>query len=370
MNFRFKTIAFILIICSTSSFALTKKDIKKDLKKVADWQIATFEESVKRQGKWKNSYLKDEWTQGALYVGMVEWARLSKDNQYWNFLKTIGEELNWKPAKNIFFGDDICVSRMYLELYKKYKQPEMIAPTVERLQYIMKNLPQVPLQMNIKGNQDRWSWCDAIFMAPPVYYSLSKVTGDDSYRQFTEKELDVTYDTLYVKADSLFLRDTNFKGKKEKNGKQVYWARGNGWVVGGLANIVENTPSNDPYRAKYIQLFKEMTTKIATLQGNDGFWTASLLDPNAYPVPETSSTGFMTYAIAWGINHGYLDKKKYTPIALKGWKALVSAIEPNGKLGWAQAIGASPEATKRENSEVYGVGSFLLAGTEVYKLVK
>jgi rhamnogalacturonyl hydrolase YesR len=97
----------------------------------------------------------------------------------------------------------------------------------------MKNLPQVPLQMNIKGNQDRWSWCDAIFMAPPVYYSLSKVTGNDSYRKFAEKELDVTYDTLYIKADSLFCRDTNFKGKKEKNGKQVYCARGNGWVVGG-----------------------------------------------------------------------------------------------------------------------------------------
>ena len=168
MNFRFKTIAFLLIICSTSSFAITKKDIKKDLKRVANWQIATFEESVKRQGQWKNAYLKDEWTQGALYVGMVEWARLSKDNQYWKFLKGIGEELNWKPAKNIFFGDDICVRRMYIELYKKFKQPEMIAPTVERLQYIMKNLPQVPLQMNIKGNQDRWSWCDAMFMAPPV----------------------------------------------------------------------------------------------------------------------------------------------------------------------------------------------------------
>ena len=370
MNFRLKSIAIFLIICSIPAYAISKNEITINLKKVADWQISTFEESVKRQTTWKDSYAKDEWTQGALYVGMVEWAKLSKDDKYWKFLKGIGEELKWKPAKKIFFGDDICVSRMYLELYKKYKQPEMIAPTVERLQYIMKNLPQVPLQMNVKGNQDRWSWCDAIFMAPPVYYSLSKITGDDSYHKFAEKELDVTYDTLYVKADSLFCRDTNFKGKKEKNGKQVYWARGNGWVVAGLANIIENTSKDDPYRAKYIQTFKEMTTKIATLQGKDGFWTASLLDPNAFPVPETSSTGFMTYAIAWGINHGYLDKKKYMPIVLKGWRALVSAIDVDGKLGWAQAIGAAPGATKRENSEVYGVGSFLLTGTELFKLIK
>jgi rhamnogalacturonyl hydrolase YesR len=301
---------------------------------------------------------------------MIEWAKLSKEEKYWGFLKGIGEELKWKPAKNIFFGDDICVSRMYLELYDKYKKPEMIAPTIERLDYIMKNLKEVPLQMDVKGNQDRWSWADAIFMAPPVYFKLSQVTGDAKYREFAKRELSVTYDTLFVKADSLFLRDTNFKNKREKNGKRVYWARGNGWVVGGLANIISNLPKNDPYRAKYIQLFKEMTTKIATLQGKDGFWAASLLDASAYPVPETSSTGFMTYALAWGINHGYLEKKVYTPIALKGWSALVSAIEKDGKLGWAQAIGASPEATKKENSEVYGVGSFLLAGTEVYKLVK
>ncbi|MCX6309279.1 MAG: glycoside hydrolase family 88 protein [Bacteroidia bacterium] len=340
------------------------------MRKVADWQIANFEESVNKQTRWKNAYFKDEWTQGALYVGMVEWAKLSKDEKYWNFLKSIGEELSWKPAKKVFFGDDICVSRMYLELYKKYKQPEMIAPTIERLDYIIQHLPQVPLQMNVPGNQDRWSWCDAIFMAPPVFYSLSKITGNDTYRRFAEHELDATYDTLYVKTDSLFLRDTNFKNKKEKNGKQVYWARGNGWVVAGLANIITNTPQSDPYKANYIQTFKEMTTKIATLQGKDGFWTASLLDPSAYPVPETSSTGFMTYAIAWGINQGYLDKTTYAPFALNGWKALVSAIEKDGKLGWAQAIGAAPGATKRENSEVYGVGSFLLAGTEVIKLVK
>ena len=370
MNIKKITIELLVVFFAANAFALNKAEVRKDMKRVADWQIATFEESVQKVTQWKDAYAKDEWTQGAMYVGMVEWAKLSKKNKYWNFLKGVGEELQWKPAKKIFFGDDICVNRMYLELYKKYKKPEMIAPTIERLQYIMKHLPEVPLQMNVTGNQDRWSWCDAIFMAPPVYFSLSAITGDENYRKFAHKELNVTYDTLYVKADSLYLRDTNFKGKKEKNGKPVYWARGNGWVVGGLVNIITNVPDDDPYKARYIQTFKEMTTKIASLQGKDGFWSASLLDPSAYPVPETSSTGFMTYAIAWGINQGYLDKKTYTPVAIKGWKALVSAIEDDGKLGWAQAIGAAPGATKRENSEVYGVGSFLLAGTEVYKLMK
>lgn len=370
MKLKLSIVFAFAVIVSIQAASLKKEEVKLQMRKVADWQIAHFEESVKKQTKWKNSYLKDEWTQGALYVGMVEWAKLSKEEKYWDFLKGIGEELKWRPAKNLFFGDDICVGRMYLELYDKYKKPEMIRSIKSRMDSVIKLLPNVPLDMAVKGNQDRWSWADAIFMAPPVYFKLSQVSGDTKYSAFAERELGVTYDTLYVKSDSLFLRDTSFKNKREKNGKRVYWARGNGWVVGGFANIISNLPNNAPYKAKYIQLFKEMTTKIATLQGKDGFWTASLLDASAYPVPETSSTGFMTYALAWGINQGYLDKKVYEPIALKGWNALISAVEKDGKLGWAQAIGASPEATKKENSEVYGVGSFLLAGTEIYKLVK
>ena len=364
----------VAIILSCNMFGLGRAEIKKELKRVADWQILHFDEAKKKTFQWgvlKHAYDNDQWTNGALYVGMVEWAKLSKDDRYWKFLKDIGAELAWKPKASGFMADDICVSRMYLELYDKYKEPEMLAPTLKRLDYIIQNQPMIPLQVNIKGGSlNRWSWCDALFMAPPVFYKLSKLTNDAKYHDFAKRELKVTYDTLYVKSDSLFLRDTDYKGRKEKNGMPVYWARGNGWVVGGLANMILNLQNNDPLKKEYIQLFKEMTTKIASLQKADGFWSASLLDVTHYPSPETSSTGFMTYSIAWGINQGYLDKKKYRPIAIKGWNALVNVIEADGKLGYAQAIGASPDATKKENSEVYGVGSFLLAGSEVYKLVK
>ena len=370
MKFKLAVVFVFAFILSCNAASVKKEVVKLQMRKVADWQIAHFEESTHRVTRWKNAYAMWQWTQGAFYVGLIEWAKLSNDDKYWSFLREIGEKLNWKPGPDPFFGDDVCVGRMYLELYTKYKQPKMIQSLKLRLDSVMKFLPNVPLDMTIKGNQARWSWSDAIFMAPPVYFKMSQLSGDSKYSLFAKRELSVTYDTLYVKSDSLFSRDTSFKNKREKNGKRVYWARGNGWVVAGLSNIISSLPDSDPYKAKYIQLFKEMTSKIATLQGKDGFWTASLLDANAYPVPETSSTGFMTFAIAWGINHGYLDKKIYTPIAIKGWIALVSAVEIDGKLGWAQAIGASPEATKRENSEVYAVGAFLCAGSEIYKLAR
>ncbi|MDD5053140.1 MAG: glycoside hydrolase family 88 protein [Sulfuricurvum sp.] len=370
MKIKLSAIFVFAFIISCSATQLNKKDVKIQMKKVADWQILHFEESVNRESSFKGSYAMWSWTQGAMYVGMVQWAKLSGEDKYWDFLKGVGTKLQWKPGNRTFNGDDICVSRMYLELFDKYKQKEMIQPTITRLDSIIAFRPNVPLDISVKGNNARWSWADAIFMAPPVFFKLSKLSANAKYKKFAQQELCATYDTLYVKSDSLFLRDTSYKNKREKNGKRVFWARGNGWVVGGLLSIISNLPNKDPNKAKYIQLFKEMTSKIATLQGKDGFWAASLLDAGAYPVPESSSTGFMTYALAWGINQGYLDRKVYTPIAIKGWNALVSAVEKDGKLGWAQSIGASPGATKRGNSEVYAVGSFLCAGSEVYKLAK
>jgi rhamnogalacturonyl hydrolase YesR len=93
-----------------------------------------------------------------------------------------------------------------------------------------------------------------------------------------------------------------------------------------------------------------------------------MLDAQSYPNPETSSSGFFVYALAYGINSGLLDQEKFLPIVMKGWNALVNAVFPDGKLGWVQPIGENPRLTTKEMTEVYGIGSFLLAGSEVYKL--
>jgi len=111
-----------------------------------------------------------------------------------------------------------------------------------------------------------------------------------------------------------------------------------------------------------------MAARVATLQDRNGYWHASLLDPESYPNPETSSSGFFTYALAWGINTGLLDKSQYFPVVKKGWQALVHAVYADGKLGWVQPISADPKKVTRDMTEVYGVGAFLLAGTEIYKL--
>jgi rhamnogalacturonyl hydrolase YesR len=104
-------------------------------------------------------------------------------------------------------------------------------------------------------------------------------------------------------------------------------------------------------------------------QPEDGYWRSSLLDPESRPNPETSGTGFFTYALAWGINHGLLDRAAYEPGVRKGWEAMVRAVHADGMLGWVQQIGAEPGSATFDSTEVYGVGALLLAGSEVQRLV-
>jgi hypothetical protein len=55
-------------------------------------------------------------------------------------------------------------------------------------------------------------------------------------------------------------------------------------------------------------------------------------------------------------------------VVTKGWKALVACVTPEGKLEHVQPIGADPKTFDPKHTDVFGVGAFLLAGSEIYRL--
>ena len=99
-------------------------------------------------------------------------------------------------------------------------------------------------------------------------------------------------------------------------------------------------------------------------------WSMGLLGGvEAYPIKETSGTSFFVFGMAWGINNGFLDRAKYEPVVLKAWNVLTTCVTEDGLLGYVQPVGAAPGDSFPDKTEVYGVGAFLAASTEVYKLV-
>jgi rhamnogalacturonyl hydrolase YesR len=339
------------------------------MKKVADWQIDNFKYSTTDN---LHDYGIDSWTNAVLYLGMFEWAKIADDSSCFQWLENIGLTSNWNipanflkyPIYGLYHADELCIGQFYLNMFNLYKENKMLCSTKERADWIISNPPDSAMSIS---NKQSWTWCDALFMAPPVYAHLTKIEGNDEYLQFMDREFKRTYNFLYDRKKKLFFRDSSYFNKKEANGEKVFWGRGNGWVAAGLVNILKLLPENSEYRPFYENLFKEFVSQLAALQDKDGFWHASLLDPASYPAPETSATALITYALAYGVNKDLLDKKKYTPVVKKSWTALVSAIDKNGKLGWVQPVGADPKKVTANMTAAYGVGAFLLAGSEIYQ---
>ena len=338
------------------------QDVKPDavlamMKKVGDWQLAN-----------PSKHPTTDWTQAAGYAGFMALAEIADTPKYDEAMVAMGKANQWKPGSRVFHADDQCVGQTYVELFLKHKDPQMIAPLRQRFDTIMANPKDDHLEFNRKGADERWSWCDALFMAPPAWARLAKATGEPKYLDFANRLWWVTSDYLYDKEDHLYFRDSSFFRKREANGQKVFWSRGNGWVMGGLVRLMQYMPADYPDRAKYVQQFKEMADRVLSCQQPDGLWRASLLDPASYPLKETSGSGFYCYALAWGVNNGLLDRAKFGPAARKSWAALVGCVEANGKLTHVQPIGSDPKHFGAESTEVYGAGAFLLAGSEMYKL--
>jgi unsaturated rhamnogalacturonyl hydrolase len=315
------------------------------------------------------------WTRSVYYEGLMALYSINPDTSYLNYALRWGKAHKWGLRDGITTrnADNQCCGQTYIDLYllDRYKE--------ERINDIRSCIDS----MLVTDKIDDWSWIDALQMAMPVFARLGKVYMNDSYYDRMNEMYEYTKtklgkNGLYNPVDHLWWRDTTFiPPYKEPNGENCYWARGNGWVVAALARSVDFISGNSSYKRSYQKTLKEMLEAIVPLQRADGFWNVSLKDSSHFGGKETTGTALFVYGMAWGINNGVLSKKEYLPVITKAWKALVTeSLHPNGFLGYVQGTGKEPKDGQpvgydiAPNFEDYGLGCFLLAGTEVYKLAK
>jgi rhamnogalacturonyl hydrolase YesR len=308
-------------------------------------------------------------------------SRLWQTRRLRTFLLEIGNRNDWSLQKE---GLDESLLRGWARggpvlpvLYQEDERPEMIAPTQERFDWIMANPKTGSLEWSGWGKDKyrtdchyRWGWCDALFMAPPVWARLAKVTGERKYLDFMHQEYLATYDLLWDREALLFWRDSSYFEQREKNGEKVFWSRGNGWVLAGLALMIPDLPVHWEQRDFYVDLFKQMAERIKASQREDGSWSMGMLGAvSDYPEVESSGTAFFAYGLAWGINNGLLERDCYEPVVIKAWQALAGCVNEDGMLGYVQPVGAAPGQSFADKTEVYGIGAFLAAGAEVFKML-
>jgi rhamnogalacturonyl hydrolase YesR len=339
---------------------LEVQNIKNIMRKTADWQLA-------------NPFTKRpriDWHWGAFYIGLEALYEATKEERYLNEMINIGQEFNWKIMDDIYHADRLTIADVYTWLYEIKKDPVMIDKT--RWAMDIHKAREVKPDVRFENNDYKyewWTWCDALFMAPPSFARMYEATGDSSYLKYADEHCWITSDYLYSKEDSLFFRDDRFFEKKSLNGRKVFWGRGNGWVAAGLARMLDIIPKTYPSRKKFENQFKEMAYKLLSLQREEGLWTASLYDPDELPLGESSGSAFFTFALTWGINNGLLDKEVFEPAVKKGWSALCSNVNEWGRLGYVQQVAGDPYPFFEYQWQVYATGAFLLCGKEMITLL-
>ena len=316
------------------------------------------------------------WTRGVYYEGLMalynaEHKRKYK-KKYYSYAVEWGEKHKWglKDGVKTRHADNHTCGQTYIDLYLIDKKPERIKDIKESIDLMMAS-----------DKSDDWNWIDALQMAMPVFTRLGVIYNEQKY-------FDKMYDLynfskykhgvngLWNPEDKLWWRDKDFVPPyKEPNGQDCYWSRGNGWVVAALVRTLDMLPKTDPHYNEYLQDYKDMVKALLPIQRPDGFWNVSLHDPSNFGGKETSGTALFVYGMAWGLNNGILSKSEYLPAVVKAWNAMdKECVHPDGVLGYVQGTGKEPKDGQpvnfnhKANFEDYGLGCFLLAGSEVYKL--
>jgi unsaturated rhamnogalacturonyl hydrolase len=327
--------------------------IPQQMKRAFEWQIAN-----------PKDLSENSWQRGAFYTGVLAAWHATQDEAYLKQALAWGRRAEWLiqerygSARN---PDNLVATQSYLELYLLQNDPVVIAHTRAAMD-AMAAEPQ--------PGREEWWWADALYMAPPAWTLMTRITGDRKYLDHSDRMWWDTTDFLFDPEFGFFHRDKGAFPARTRGGHKYHWARGQGWVMAGLVRTIEHLPEDYASRPRYIELLRTMAASAARTQPRDGMWRSAMLDPESFPMPETSGTAMMCYAIAWGINNGHLDRATYLPVVERAWNGLVRAQFPSGMVGWVQQVAATPGPVSPHGSHEYGTGAFLLAGSEMLRLTR
>jgi rhamnogalacturonyl hydrolase YesR len=304
------------------------------------------------------------WKHGTFYTGVMELYRATGDTYYLDYLTDISVAYDWTMLviNNALWrhADNHLMGETYTNLYIEDGEQDPVC--VAHVTEIFDRMIAEPWE----GRQ-LYDWADALFMSPPVWALLGSLYQDDRYLQELDRLWWDATDYLYNPEWNLYYRDASYFNSTEANGTPTFWGRGNGWVMGGLVRILYYMREDYPGRTAYVDLFQEMSDRIASLQMASGGWPASMLYPERYDFQtEMSATAFFVYALSWGINNGILDKATFGPVVEKGWMEMGNYVTEEGGIQHIQVVGKEPgpvddSLTERE----YGYGAYILAGVEM-----
>lgn len=348
------------VLCSLSSLA-SCSSLDQDVSVPGQDSTTLLIQKVVQWQEANPNYVNDGkygWGTATYYIGLMNVYSSTSDISYLELSKQWAGDNNWKLKSDGRDADDHAAGQVFLEIYQADPQPEYI----DHVLFVMDSLLYFPKQ----GRKD-WFWLDALFMSPPVLGALGQVTENPAYHSILHTMWWDVIDYLLDPSDSLFYRDANFLDRKNQNGNNIFWSRGNGWGLAGLVRVHQTLDKDDPRLPEYEHLLKSVGSSLISTQNEYGLWYPNIVDPLSFPYKETSGSSLILYALCYGYNQGILGEAYKAPI-LNAWNGLVNTVGPDGKLSWVQASAGGPTEVFEEDTYMYGTGAFLLAASEIMKM--
>lgn len=366
----------MLIACLLCSTSLQAKK----------WRVNEVKDLIRKTNTYwqanNPAEVRSFWDNAAYHTGNMEVYKLLQDQKMLDYSIRWAEHNQWKgateadPAKwkyknygegqdYVLFGDWQICFQTYIDLFYLGPEEKKIYRAIEVMNY----------EADSEAH-DYWWWADALYMVMPVMTKMYRLTGDVKYLNKLYENLLYSDSIMLDKETNLYFRDGKYVYPKHKtaNGKKDFWARGDGWVLAGLAKVLDDMPETYVRQPFFMEKYVKLARAVKELQQPEGHWTRSMMDPDQAPGYETSGTAFFCYGLLWGVNHGYLPKKEFMPTIQSAWNYLATiALQDDGKVGYVQPIGerAIPGQTVDANSQAnFGVGAFLLAACEYVRYLK
>ena len=308
------------------------------------------------------------WTRAVFYEGLIELYALDPREADLKYMVDWGNFHHWGLRNGVKTrnADDQACGQVYLDLFAMQGDSARLKPIKENIDHQVNSV-----------KVDDWTWVDCLQMSMPVYARLAAMYPNGQYSEKLYALYRSTKVTqgLYDSQAHMWWRDKDFLPPyKEPNGANCYWSRGNAWVYAALVRTLEKLPKSDPHYAEYVQDLKDMSVALKPLQRSDGFWNVSLMDPAHFSGPELTGTALYVYGMAWSVRNGILPKKDFQATIDKAWAGLSKCVHPNGFLGYVQGTGKEPKDSQPvgfsnvPNFEDFGLGCFLLAGSEMIRI--
>ena len=264
-----------------------------------------------------------------------------------------------------------AIGAALIKLYKRTKDPrfrpvidqiaEFISTRMQRMEDGTLSRPR-PHPVSV--------WVDDMYMSIPFLAQMGDLTGERKYFDDAARQVIQYADRLMNPATGLF--DHSWFAHEPVDPK-FYWGRGNGWAVMAMAELLTVMPEDHPQRARILDIYRRGVQGAVAVQSGSGMWHQLLDKSDSYL--ETSATAMFTFAIARGVNKGWLTPV-YGPAAQAGWRAVESRVLPDGTLDAAcvqttaayDAVYYYNRPTDRKAMQ--GFGAVLMAGAEVTSMLR